>query len=214
MLSNRQRKTKDPCPGCFLHRERCICALIPRLDIKTRVTLVVHAKELKRTTNTGRLAVQALVNSEMIVRGASQDGVDLSHLVNPQFTNCVFFPSEDAVDIAEFAQSAQASPLAEPRPIHLIVPDGNWRQASKVLHRHPELHDLPRVKISEKNLSLDHLRKEHMPEGLSTLEAIARALSVLEGADVGDRLQQLYFAKLQATLAGRPPTPTPTLRPN
>ena len=67
MTLDRKRKTKDPCPECFLHKNLCICSLIPDLETKTRVVLIVHAKELKRTTNTGRLALKSLKNSELRV---------------------------------------------------------------------------------------------------------------------------------------------------
>ena len=68
----RKRKTIDPCERCGLHRSLCICGEIPLLSLATQVVLVIHAKELKRTTNTGRLAIHALLNSKMCVRGEGQ----------------------------------------------------------------------------------------------------------------------------------------------
>lgn len=190
----RKRKTADPCPICFLHRQRCICASIPKIELQTKVSLIIHAKELKRTTNTGRLATHALVNSEMIIRGGDHQRLDLSHLLLPAYESYVLFPSEDAIDLDW---------LRPQKPVQLIVSDGNWRQAGKLNTRHPELKHLPRVKISQKNMSLYHLRREHFDEGLSTLEAIALALGTIEGSAVSERLMALYHAKLNATLAGR-----------
>jgi DTW domain-containing protein YfiP len=196
-VANRQRKTKAPCEGCGLHRDRCVCALIPSLDLRTRLCLVVHAKELKRTTNTGRLAVKALVNSEMRIRGDSTETLDLSDLVSENHRALLFFPTEDAVELdQDFVRM-------DPRPVVLIVPDGNWRQASKVHHRHHELKNIPRVKISSPNISEHHLRAETTPEGMATLEAIAKAFGVLEGPAVEEKLMALYRAKLANTLIGR-----------
>lgn len=193
-MIERQRKTKDPCPVCYLHLQRCICALIPKLALRTRVSLVVHAKELKRTTNTGRLAVTALTNAQMFVRGQGETRLDLTPALDPKFETYVLYPSEDAVDVSTIQPS---------KPVHLIVPDGNWRQASKVVIRHPELESFPRVKVTPHRISTENLRKEHFPEGLATLEAIAEALAHFEGPEVGARLKALYFAKLKATLQGR-----------
>lgn len=190
----RQRKTIDPCPVCRLHRERCICDSIPKLDLKTRVSLIIHAKELKRTTNTGTLALHALVNSQMLIRGQTTERLDLSSLLVPEYDSYVLFPSEEAMDLEN---------LKTQKPIQLIVTDGNWRQASKLNTRHPEIAHLPRVKISAENMARHHLRKEHFPEGLATLEAIALALRVIEGEAVGERLMELYHKKLTATLQGR-----------
>lgn len=191
---NRKRKTIDPCPVCFLHRQRCICDSIPKLDLKTRVSLIIHAKELKRTTNTGRLALQALTNSGMTIRGQSTERLNLSSLLVPEYETYILFPSEDAVNIED---------IRPQKPVQLIVSDGNWRQASKLNTRHPELGHLPRVKIGAENTARYHMRKEHFREGLSTLEAIALALRVLEGQDAGDSLTGLYQRKLAATLQGR-----------
>jgi DTW domain-containing protein YfiP len=207
MSLDRKRKTKDPCAKCFMHKDLCLCALIPSLTIATRVVLVIHAKELKRTTNTGRLAVMALTNSEMRVRGLDHTPLDLSDLADSctarplarksEYRSVMFFPSDDAVELTpEFVAK-------DPRPILLIVPDGNWRQASKVHHRHQELQAIPRVKIGALNLATDHLRAESMPEGLATLQAIAHALGVIEGAQVREILLALYEQKLERTLIGR-----------
>lgn len=191
---HRKRKTLDPCPTCFLHRKRCICALIPKHDLKTRVSLIIHAKELKRTTNTGRLALHALVNSQIYVRGKTTERLDLSSLLVPEYESYVLFPSEDASNLQD---------IKPKKPIQLIVTDGNWRQASKLNTRHPELNHLPRVKIGTVNTAQHHLRKEHFGEGLATLEAIALALRIIEGDVVGNSMMALYQKKLAATLQGR-----------
>ena len=199
-MLERKRKTKDPCVGCGLHNQRCLCESIPRLSLKTKVVLVIHHKELKRTTNSGKLAIKALENSEMKIRGQNINEVlNLSDLLTPNYRTMLFYPSADAVELT--AELVNESSL----PIQLIVPDGNWRQASKVYSRQPELKDILKVKISTPNISKQHLRQEHMPEGMSTLEAIAKALGIIEGPEVGKKLLDLYQLKLERTLLGRPP---------
>lgn len=158
---------------------------------------MVHAKELKRTTNTGRLAIKSLINSEMRVRGETKDALDLSDLLTPEYRTLLFYPSDEAVDLNyEFVNQ-------DPRPIQLIVPDGNWRQASKVHYRHHELKDIPRVMIRTPNSSKLHMRAENTEEGMATLQAIAHALGIIEGDGVKDSLLKLYNAKLERTLQGR-----------
>ncbi len=194
---SRKRKTIAPCQTCFLHVDRCICTLIPSLTLKTKISLIVHTKELKRTTNTGRLAVKALVNSEMRIRGEGKEALDLSDLLAPEYKTYLFYPSDEAIELDE--NLVKSSPL----PIQLIVPDGNWRQASKVHYRHHELKDIQRVKISTPNLNPQHMRAENTEHGMATLEAIAHALGIIEGKAVGDVMMKLYQDKLEATLRGR-----------
>lgn len=197
-VRTRQRKTSDPCPRCGLGRALCLCSLIPELELKTFLTLVIHAKELKRTTNSGRLAIHALKQSEMIVRGAKEDAsTPPRSLLKPGYQPLLFFPADDAVELTEdFVRSLKG-------PVQLIVPDGNWRQASKVHSRISELVDVTRVKISTPNEGLVHLRAEHRPEGMSTLEAIARAIGIIESRGAEQKLISLYFEKLKRTLIGR-----------
>lgn len=161
------------------------------------VSFVIHAKELKRTTNTGALASKALTNSQVLIRGSTKERLDLSELLNPQYRPVLFFPTEDAVELnREFVSQSEL-------PIHLIVPDGNWRQASKVHHRHPELNGIPRVMIKLPNTDTHHLRAESTSEGMATLQAVAHALGVIEGDAVKQKLLDLYRLKLERTLLGR-----------
>lgn len=170
---------------------------MPTLTLKTKLALIVHAKELKRTTNTGRLAVKALTNSVMRVRGLEHEALDLEDLLTPDYHTVLFYPAEDAIELtAEYVQQSKL-------PLQLIVPDGNWRQASKVHYRHHELKDVPRVKITTPNLATHHMRAETNEYGMATLEAIACALGIIEGASVKDELMAFYNRKLEATLQGR-----------
>jgi DTW domain-containing protein YfiP len=170
---------------------------MPRLDLNTRICLIIHVNELKRSSNTGRLALRALVNSEMRVRGEARETLDLRDLLTRRYRTFLFYPSVDAVEL-NHELVAQ-----DPTPIQLLVPDGTWGQASKVLYRHHELKDVPRVRISAPNLSEFHLRFQHKPEGMATLEAIAHGLGVIEGEPVKAQLMKLYRAKVERTLRGR-----------
>jgi len=180
-----------------LTRSLCLCDAIPTLELNTRVCLVVHVNELKRSSNTGRLAIRALVNSELRVRGETKETLDLSDILTPRYRTFLFYPSPDAVEL-DRELVAQDS-----RPIQLIVPDGSWRQAGKVRYRHPELKDVPRVKIGAPNLATYQLRAQHRPEGMATLQAIANALGVIEGDVVKAQLMKLYRTKVERALIGR-----------
>jgi DTW domain-containing protein YfiP len=176
-----------------MHVNFCFCAEITRIETRTRVSILIHAKELKRTTNTGRLATLALTNSSLLVRGLRDQEIDAAHLVDAsEYEPVLFFPSEDAVELAPSS-----------RPVHLIVPDGNWRQASKVNTRYPEFDGIRRVKISAVNTATHFLRKETTPEGMATLQAIAEALGILESRAVRDQLMTVYNLKLMRTLKAR-----------
>lgn len=174
-----------------------MCNSIPRIELNTRICLVVHHREVRRSSNTGLLALRALVNSEMRIRGETRDTLDLSDLVASHYRTFLFYPSDNAVEL-DRELVAQ-----DPAPIQLIVPDGTWRQARKLHYRHPELKNVQRVKISTPNSSVFQLRAQHKPGRMATLQAIAQGLGVIEGNLVEAQLMKLYQAKVERTLIGR-----------
>lgn len=193
----RQRKITEPCSTCGSSRTLCLCEAVPRIELRTRICLVIHHRELLRSSNTGLLAYRALVNSEMRIRGESRERLELTDLLTPQYRTFLFYPSGDAVELDG------ALVAREETPIQLIVPDGTWRQARKIHYRHHELKDVPRVKIGAPKDSTFQLRAQSRPEGMATLQAIAHGLAVIEGEQVGAQLMQLYHAKIERTLVGR-----------
>jgi DTW domain-containing protein len=193
----RQKTTNGRCESCGVSAAACLCDVLPRIELRTKVCLVIHHRELSRSSNTGLLAIRALLNSEVRVRGEQREALDLKDLLTAQYRSYLFYPSADAVELNE------ALVLQDSRPIQLLVPDGTWRQARKINSRHPELRDLPRVKISTPNKSIYQLRAQSKPERMATLQAIAEGLGVIEGDGVRAQLMKLYQAKIERTLKAR-----------
>ena len=137
------------------------------------------------------------MNSEMRVRGETREPLDLSDLLTDRYRTFLFYPTVDAVELDRELVAQERT------PIQLLVPDGSWRQAKKVHSRHHELKDVPRVKIGAPDISKFHLRAQHRPEGMATLQAIAHALGVIEGDLVKAQLMKLYDAKVERTMLGR-----------
>lgn len=160
------------CPRCLRPQTHCLCELIPQLESRTRVLLLQHPSEVNHALNTARLAALGLTNAELRV-GEVFD--DLAALLNPPgYRARLLFPGDDA-------QLIQANmPQDENLPLLLVVPDGTWRKARKLLHLNPLLAQLPRVTLPEGAVSRYRLRKAPGPGALSTLEAIVQALETLE----------------------------------
>jgi len=156
-----------------MHTTLCICALVPRLATRSRLALVVHHGEARKPTNTGQLAARCLERSTVTIVGERDHPNDLPPAGDGEQA-VLLYPDDDAVPIARYAEAG--------RPVVLVVPDGTWRQASKMRRRMPGLASLPCVSLPETAATEYRLRAEHRAGGLATFEAIARALCVLEGA--------------------------------
>ena len=197
----RRGNAEQRCKSCRMLDPHCVCALMPKLDLRTRVVLILHRYEARKPTNTGQLAAACLVNSEVVVRG--HEGQPSEPLVwDDTVQPVLLFPHEDAVPLADIA--------ARGKPIVLVVPDGTWRQARRVRARVPGLTDLPCVTIPVGAPTQYHLRAERRENGLATIEAIARALEVTEGPAVRVALEAIFDEVVARTLSTRgtaPPGP-------
>lgn len=167
-----------------MHETLCICALVPRLETRTRLELIVHCREEHRPTNTGQLAAQCMTRSAISIVGDRERPLQLAPVTDRE-QPLLLFPADDAVPITHFATSE--------RPIVLFVPDGSWRQASKMRKRVPGLATVPCVTIPDAGPTNYRLRAEVHAGGLATFEAIARALYHLEG-DAGPQIETAMLA--------------------
>jgi len=188
---SRRDNPEGRCRRCRMHEVLCLCALIPRIETRTRLVLVIHRFEERKPTNSGQLAALCLPNSEVCIRGiAGTPAPQFTH--DPATQPLLLYPDASATPLSSFAGSA--------RPITLIVPDGTWRQAAKVRQRMPGLADVPCVSLPPDMPTSYRLRAEFHEGRLATLEAIARALGILEGPHVRVALEELFRVMVARTL--------------
>lgn len=152
---------------------------------RTRIVLIQHLLEQTERSNTGRHAAAALSSLELRVFGAKDAALKVDDLAGAW----LLWPGEPA-------------PAAStPRPTTLVVLDGSWSQARKMMQRVPQLHSLKRWSLPERP-GRKSLRASP-PGGMSTLEAIAEALASLEGEEVGDRLRAVHDGLLDKQMSER-----------
>jgi len=183
--------SRPQCPRCLRPTTHCLCPLIPSLDSRTRVLLLQHPSEVNHALNTARLAALGLVNAQLVV-GEVFEG--LSTLLNPPgYQARLLFPADDAQPLQAYTPSDE--------PLLLVVPDGTWRKARKLLHLNPLLAALPRVTLADGGVSRYRLRKAPGPGALSTVEAIVQALQVLEAPTSFEPLLKPFEALIEGQIA-------------
>lgn len=183
--------SRPQCPRCLRPLTHCLCALIPSLDSRTRILLLQHPSEVNHALNTARLAALGLNTAQLVV-GEVFD--DLAMLLSPPgYQARLLFPADDAEPLQTYTPSDQ--------PLLLVVPDGTWRKARKLLHLNPLLAALPRVALAGERVSRYRLRKAPGPGALSTVEAIVQALQVLEAPASFDALLKPFDALIEGQIA-------------
>jgi DTW domain-containing protein len=175
------------CPRCLFLPEVCLCPAIPRVEARTRFVVVRHASERNRPTNTARWAALAL-GCEVLDYGGRDGSFDAAALDQPG--TWVLFPSP-----------APAPAGAEP-PRRVVVLDGSWSQARRMIQRLPALQRLPRLALRGVVTppdadGLPRLRRPTIEHGMSTIEAMARALAQLGEARAAVQLDAVHAAALE-----------------
>lgn len=163
---------RDTCETCRRPAGYCYCSLIPRLTPRTRVVFLQHPRERDVAIGTARMAHLSLAGSTLL-EGVHLDAhPDLAPLLERDDV-AVLFPSEDARPLEDW--------LAAP-PRTLVVLDGTWSQAKKLLGENPRLASLPRLSYRPSAPGNYRIRKEPAENCLATIEAVSAVLGVLEGA--------------------------------
>lgn len=135
--------------------------------------ILQHPRERAVPIGTAKLAELALPNAQRLVGVEFTDSPELeSALARPEAPAVLLFPGEHAGMLSELPPEAAHT---------LVVIDGTWSQAEKILKQNPRLAALPRYSLRPSAPSRYRIRRAPSHDCISTIEAIAEALSVLEG---------------------------------
>ena len=195
-MGTRSKRSRR-CPQCRMLVDLCICQLIPRYPLATRLVLVMHYRERVKTTATGPLALAVLPNSELRIHGEQDSPLDFSDLDIPERRTLLLYPGDDVPILSRSLLDK------DNRPVTLVVPDGNWRQAARMGRRLPGLGHAEMVRLPEGPRTEWGVRREPHPEGLATFEAIARAIGIIESPAVQAGMEALFRLMVQRTLDSR-----------
>ena len=190
---------RETCYGCFKPSFLCLCGRVRRVANRTRITILQHPRERFHAIGTARIARLGLTNSALLLpRAVAPRSLRIPVDLTPG--SALLFPGGSARELAEL------EPAELPRG--LVVLDGTWSQARKLLRENPSLGDLPRVKLSPASPSRYRIRKEPRGNYVSTVEAIVQALALIEPETPGlDGLIDLFETMIdeQIVYANRNP---------
>ncbi|XP_073147653.1 tRNA-uridine aminocarboxypropyltransferase A [Henckelia pumila] len=204
--------------GCGRPANVCLCQSLPSAPIATATQIVIlhHPHEQRHKLATVPLLSKCLANCHVIVGRKLRYGdstlLDSLHDHPQLFRPALFlFPGSDALDVSQ-VQSSSCDVL--------IAFDGTWKHAKEMMHASlPFLSKFSvqacldfDVRVDGDNIFNSHsrlvLRKEPFSGCMSTMEAVARCLRILEpnGVDIESRILtvlkamvgfQAHFLQLQ-----------------
>ncbi len=170
-MNNQQIKShRDMCYLCFKPAVACVCNKLTIVSNKTAVYIVQHMRERFHPLGTERIASL----------GLEKVFLETVFPTNRRFTASTNFPKNTAL----LYPSAKAEPIetlpSTSIPSSIVVIDGTWSQASKIYRDSPALRALPCLTFGNRMSGNYRIRKEPFGGANSTIEAVVRALKILE----------------------------------
>ena len=170
-----RKKNLPSCRVCGLWERFCVCEFLPRLQSRAEVLLVQHSSELLRQSNTGRLVEKMVSPSKIAFWGAENNPFDPSVLQEPETNYLVLYPRPTA-------RTLESADIEGPQgeKTCLVLLDATWAQAKSMSRRIPQLKGLPFLSLPQEETPAWKLRRSPSKGFCCTLEAVYRALSIIE----------------------------------
>ena len=171
--------SRPKCYRCFWPEALCWCASIRPMHTRTKFLYLMHPKEFKREkAATGRLTHLCMANSEIHMGVDFDDDAVVQRLLNDsRYFPVLLYPGANARNLS--MGDIVASDLGN-RQLLVLLLDGPWRSARKMLRVSPTLQQLPRVMFNAGFPSRFVIKQQPQVGCLSTLEATHELLIALE----------------------------------
>jgi len=171
------------CEGCERPPLVCICPQLVSHRPRTPVVVLQHPRERDNAIGTAWMVERSLGAQRIVGVELENDPAFVAAISDPNAPAILLSPGESAIDLATDPPKG---------PVTLVVVDGTWSQAKKLLRVNPTLARLPRYAFQPSRPSNYRIRREPAEHCVSTIEATVEALGCLEGES--DALKQVLAA--------------------
>lgn len=192
--------SRQYCIRCQRPLVTCICDLVTIVNNHIDVWFLQHPLEVKQSKGSVTLAHLSLQHSRVLIGENFSQCSELNQIINnPIYQVLLLYPGESAQQVTTLELKKQQKTV-------LVILDGTWKKAYKMYQLSTNLQQLDKVTLAESIKSQYRIRKHHKETDLSSLEACAHALGVLEG-DISKYQSMLtsftQFNELQLQLSNK-----------
>ncbi len=157
------------CPNCERPQATCICDALVTMDCAYQIIILQDPTEAKHTLSSAPILAKSIRNTKLLIG----EVFDPQKIIGADWRSrsLLVFPTENSVS----AESARASQLNT-----IILLDGTWKKARRLMHLNPWLRELPTFALQPDQPSSYKIRKSPRADGLSTIEAAVCVLNELQ----------------------------------
>ena len=161
--------SRPTCDRCRRPVSACWCGGLTPVETAIQVVFLQHPREARVAIGTARMAHLGLQRSEL------HEGIEFG--AHPRVAELVAAPGTALL----FPGDGAMAPEALPRPPEtLLVLDGTWPQARKMMALNPALRALPRIGFVPSKPGNYRIRREPAAHCVATIEAVVEVLAALE----------------------------------
>ncbi|MCT4666171.1 MAG: DTW domain-containing protein [Flavobacteriales bacterium] len=160
------------CFNCRRAKKVCICKMIVPQKNQVRIGILQHPNEKKKAFSTALASHLSLENS-FLINSLEFDDQTMLHNELEKFEHNeigLLFPSKEAKNLEIAPKNLKL----------LLMIDGTWSEAKKMIQHSETLKTIPQYQLIPKEKSRFVLRKEPDAQFLCTLEAIVYSLRIVE----------------------------------
>lgn len=184
------------CSNCQFPQSQCVCDAVQSVATETQLIVLQHPSEVQHSKNTVRLLPLTLATVQVVIGETPEDfqsiRTQLEQATRPVY---LLYPSEHSVE----PTTAHAA-----LPSILVVLDGTWRKAHKMLMLNPWLLELTHLRLPLQQPSQYRIRKAKRDDSLSSLEAAAYGIKALEPSVNIEPLLGLFHTMIEKRLSAMP----------
>lgn len=167
LQTHRNSEGRATCYTCFRPHTHCMCKEITPFTAHTNFLVLQHPNEWRKYYSTAKLVKQTITNSNLL-RGVTFEE-SLLHATMNSYSPYLLYPGATSVDCEEIELSEKNL---------IIVLDGTWDEAQKIVYRNSMLHSIPRISFRRPLTSSYRIRKPPKGGYLSTVESVGHLLTL------------------------------------
>lgn len=176
-----QRRMRDLCFTCLQPRATCYCSYIRAFNPNLKFVILIHPLEVRRRIATGRMSHLCLKDSSLLMGYDFTNNEILNSLVrNQKYFPVVLYPGKNSINLTLLNTADRQNIFPKDREPLIIVIDGTWSTAKKMLRRSRNLTSLPRICFTPVKPSQFRVRQQPKVECYSTIEAIHHLIELMQ----------------------------------
>ena len=158
---------RPTCYSCLRPESHCVCAFINPFKAHCNILILQHPNEWRKYYSTAKLVTKAITNARAL-RGVAFETGGIEKALSGQ-QPYILFPSKTAIDCESVRFESNST---------VIVIDGTWGEAGKIMLRNPILQEIPCLTFGKVLRSNYRIRKQPKDNYLSTIESVGHLLKL------------------------------------